>query len=114
MTIKRLEKSARMSQVVVHGDTIYLAGQIGEGPDMESQTKSMLSEVDRLLASVGSSKSNILSAQIWVADMADVDDMNKVWDAWIDPENQPARACVESKLVLPEFLVEVMIIAAKA
>lgn len=114
MTIKRLEKSTRMSQVVVHGDTIYLAGQIGEGPDMESQTKSMLSEVDRLLVSVGSTKSSILSAQIWLADMAEVDDMNKVWDAWIDPENPPARACVESKLVLPEFLVEVMIIAAKA
>ena len=102
-----------MSQVVIHGDTIYLAGQIGEGPDMESQTRSMLSEVDRLLASAGSSKSRILSAQIWVADMADVDAMNKVWDAWIDPENPPARACVESKLVLPEFLVEIMVVAAK-
>lgn len=102
-----------MSQVAIHGDTIYLAGQIGEGPDMDSQTRSMLSEVDRLLASAGSSKSRILSAQIWVADMADVDAMNKVWDAWIDPENPPARACVESKLVLPEFLVEIMVVAAK-
>ena len=113
MTLERLEKGSRMSQVVIHGDTIYLAGQIGEGPDMESQTRSMLSEVDRLLASAGSSKSRILSAQIWVADMADVDAMNKVWDAWIDPENPPARACVESKLVLPEFLVEIMVVAAK-
>lgn len=114
MTIERLEKGSRMSQAVIHGDTIYLAGQIGEGPDMESQTRSMLAEVDRLLASAGSNKSNILSAQIWVADMAGVNDMNKVWDAWIDPADPPARACVESKLVAPEFLVEVMIIAAKA
>ncbi|WP_299472584.1 RidA family protein [uncultured Roseibium sp.] len=113
MTIERLEKGSRMSQAVVHGNTVYLAGQVGEGPDMESQTRSMLAEVDRLLASAGSSKSDILSAQIWVADMADVGAMNTVWDAWIDPQNPPARACVESKLVLPEFLVEVMIVAAK-
>ncbi|MET1412328.1 RidA family protein [Roseibium sp. HPY-6] len=113
MTIERLEKGSRMSQAVIHGDTVYLAGQVGEGPDVESQTRSMLGEVDRLLASAGSSKSNILSAQIWIADMSDVDAMNKVWDAWIDPQNPPARACVESKLVLPEFLVEVMIVAAR-
>lgn len=113
MTIERFEKGSRMSQAVVHGNTVYLAGQVGEGPDMESQTRSMLAEVDRLLASAGSSKSDILSAQIWVADMADVGAMNTVWDAWIDPQNPPARACVESKLVLPEFLVEVMIVAAK-
>ncbi|SDX55141.1 RidA family protein [Litoreibacter albidus] len=114
MTIKRTELSSRMSQTVVHGDTIYLAGQVGSGDDVTAQTKDMLSEVDRLLASVGSSKSHILSATIWMADMAQVDDMNTVWDAWIDPANPPARACVESRLVTPEFLVEVMVIAAKA
>lgn len=114
MTITRTELSTRMSQTVVHGDTIYLAGQVGEGADVSAQTKHMLSEVDRLLASVGSDKSHILSATIWMADMADVADMNEVWDGWIDPANPPARACVESRLVLPEFLVEVMIIAAKA
>ncbi len=113
MTITRTELSARMSQAVVYGDTIYLAGQVGDGPDMTSQTQHMLSEVDRLLASVGSNKSHILSATIWVADMEQVDDMNTVWDAWIDPKNPPARACVESRLVAPEFLVEVMVIAAK-
>ncbi|QFT30686.1 RidA family protein [Roseibium porphyridii] len=113
MTIERFEKGSRMSQAVVHGNTVYLAGQIGEGPDMTRQTQSMLAEVDRLLASVGSSKSSILSAQIWVSDMGDVDAMNNVWDAWIDVQNPPARACVESKLVSPDFLVEVMIIAAK-
>ncbi len=113
MTITRTELSARMSQTVVHDDTIYLAGQVGDGPDMTAQTQSMLSEVDRLLASVDSDKSHILSATIWVADMAQVDDMNAVWDTWIDLQNPPARACVESRLVASEFLVEVMIIAAK-
>ena len=114
MTIERAELSTRMSQVVVHGDTIYLAGQVGSGVDVTAQTKDMLSEVDRLLASVGSSKSKILSATIWIADMAHVDQMNTVWGNWIDPTNPPARACVESRLVPSDYLVEVMIIAAKA
>ncbi len=113
MTITRMEKSARMSQAVVHGDTVYLAGQVGEGPDMTTQTLDMLSEVDRLLAAAGSDKSHIFSATIWVSDMAQVDDMNSVWEAWIDPDNPPARACVESRLVAPDFLVEVMVIAAR-
>ena len=112
MTITRTELSTRMSQTVVHGDTVYLAGQVGNGDSVAAQTKDMLSEVDRLLASVGSDKSRILSATIWMADMTQVDGMNAVWDAWIDPANPPARACVESRLVAPEFLVEVMIIAA--
>ncbi|WP_405401291.1 RidA family protein [Paracoccus sp. Ld10] len=114
MTIERSGLSNRMSQTVVHGDTIYLAGQVGTGSDVTAQTVDMLSEVDRLLASVGSSKSHILSATIWIADMAHVSDMNAVWDDWIDPANPPALACVEARLVAPDYLVEVMIVAAKA
>lgn len=113
MTIKRSEPDNRMSQTVVYGDMIYLAGQIGTGADVTAQTKDMLAEVDRLLADAGSSKSQILSATIWLADIATISEMNAVWDAWIDPANPPARACVEARLATPEFLVEVMITAAK-
>ncbi|WP_298258188.1 RidA family protein [uncultured Litoreibacter sp.] len=113
MAIERKEPDNRMSQIVIHNDMIYLAGQIGEGPDVKSQTVSMLAEVDRLLAEAGSSKSNILQAQIWLSDISTVAEMNEVWDAWIDPKNPPARACVESKLVTPDFLVEVMVTATK-
>ena len=114
MTIKRSESDNRMSQTVVYGDMIYLAGQIGTGADVTAQTKDMLAEVDRLLADAGSSKSQILSATIWLADIATISEMNAVWDAWIDPANPPARACVEARLATPEFLVEVMITAAKS
>ncbi|MBM1689973.1 RidA family protein [Sulfitobacter geojensis] len=114
MTIKRSEPDNRMSQTVVYGDMIYLAGQIGTGADVTAQTKDMLAEVDRLLADAGSSKSQILSATIWLADIATISEMNAVWDAWIDPANPPARACVEARLATPEFLVEVMITAAKS
>ncbi|WP_265517464.1 RidA family protein [Nitratireductor luteus] len=113
MTIERRHKGPRMSQIVVHGDTIYLAGQVGEGKTVREQTESMLASVDRLLAEAGSSKSKILQAVIWLADMGDFADMNAVWDGWIDPENPPARACGEARLATPNYKVEVIITAAK-
>ena len=112
MSVTRLGKGPRMSQAVIHGDTVYLAGQVGEGADVTAQTQDMLARVDKLLADVGSDKSKLLSATIWVANMGDFAEMNAVWDAWVDPENTPARACVEGRLAMPKFLVEVMVTAA--
>lgn len=111
MSITRKGVGPRMSQLVIHKDMIYLAGQVGEGADITAQTETMLASVDKLLAEAGSSKSNILQAQVWIADMSDFAAMNAVWDAWVDPANPPARACVESKLATPDYLVEVMITA---
>ncbi len=112
--IERFETGARMSAAVVHGDTIYLAGQVGEGPDVTAQAKSALAEVERLLALTGGSKSTILSVQVWLADMKDFAAMNAVYDAWVDPENKPSRAAGESKLATPDYLVEFIVVAAKA
>lgn len=113
MTIRRIEPGKRMSAAVVHGSTVYLAGQVGEpGEDVAQQTRTALAEVDRLLAEAGTSKSKILSATIWLADMTDFARMNAVWDAWIDPENPPARATGESRLASPKYLVEVIVVAA--
>ena len=114
MTIQRLKPGTRMSQAVIHNDVIYLAGQVGSGSDATEQTKDILAKIDALLAEAGSSKSNILSATIWLATMDDFEAMNVVWDAWIDPNNPPARACGESRLATPQFVVEIMIVAAKA
>jgi len=112
--ITRIQPGARMSEAVIHGDTIYLAGQVGEpGDDVVAQTKTALAEIEALLAEAGSDKSNILMAQIWLADMADFDAMNGVWDAWVDTANPPARATGESKLASSEYLVEIIVIAAK-
>jgi len=112
MTITRLEKGPRMAQAVIHNGVIYLAGQVGRGISVTEQTVDMLAAVDRWLAEAGSSKSNILSATVWMANMGDVAEMNAVWDAWIDPENPPARACVEGRMIAPNYLVEVMVTAA--
>ena len=112
--IARLESGPRMSEAVIHGDTVYLAGQVGEpGDDIVAQTTTVLSEIDRLLALAGSDKSKILMATIWLADIADFAAMNSVWDAWVDKANPPARATSEAKLAAPDYLVEIIIIAAK-
>ncbi len=113
-TITRIESGPRMSQAVTYGDMVYLAGQVGEGEDVASQTRAALAEVDRLLAAAGSSKARILSATIWLADMADFAAMNSVWDVWVDKANPPARATGEAKLAAPKYKVEIIIVAAKA
>lgn len=113
--ITRLHTGPRMSQIVTHGDTIYLAGQVGtKGASVAQQTQDCLDQIDALLAEVGSDKTRILQTTIWLADMADFEEMNAVWDAWVPEGNTPARACGEAKLALPDFLVEFLVTAAKA
>ena len=103
-----------MSGIVVHGDTIYLAGQVAQdGGDIKAQTQNILDNIDAQLASVGSNKSKILSANLWITDFENFSGLNEVWNAWIDPNNMPARACVRSELARPDLLIEIMITAAK-
>ena len=115
MSITRHDQSSILSQAVIHGDTVYLAGVVAKNVenDIKGQTKEVLDEIDRLLAKSGSSKSKVLSAQIWVTDIRNRAQMNEVWTAWVDKANLPARACVEAKLADPKALVEIMVIAAK-
>jgi len=116
MSITRSESNNRMSQCVVHGNTVYLAGQVAQnakGGSITEQTQDILAAIDKLLATGGSDKANILSATIWLTSMDDFAEMNAVWDAWVDSDNAPARACVESpRLATPDFQVEVMVTAA--
>ena len=116
MTIQRIKPGPRMSGAVVHGDTVYLAGQVAQsaaGKSVAEQTRDILSIIDGLLAEAGTDKSKLLSAQIWLADIAKFSEMNEVWDAWLAPGSAPARATVESKLAAPDFTVEIMVIAAR-
>ncbi|TKW64999.1 MAG: RidA family protein [Paracoccus denitrificans] len=114
MSITRIGNGPRMSQAVIHGDTVYLAGQVGtEGADIETQVRDALANVDKFLAEAGSDKSRILSVTVWLADMADFAAMNAVYDAWVDPENLPARATGEAKLATPGYKVEFIVTAAR-
>ncbi len=115
MTITRIDQGPRMSEAVIYGGTIYLAGQIGApGQSVTEQTKAALAEIEALLAQAGSSKDHLLMATIWLADMADFAEMNAVWDAWVSGHPAPARATGEAKLFAPEYKVEIIMVAARA
>jgi enamine deaminase RidA (YjgF/YER057c/UK114 family) len=113
-TIERKHGNQRMSQIVIHGNTVYLAGQVGETRhDIAGQTRDALARVDALLTEAGASRQDLLQATIWLADMGDFAAMNAVWDAWVPEGHAPARACGEAKLADPRLLVEVIVSAAK-
>lgn len=113
MTIKRLESGARMSQAVVANGFAFLAGQVATDPsaDVEGQTRQVLGEIDRLLAASGSSKERILTATVYLADIATFAQMNRAWEAWVSKEAKPARATVQAQLAAPEYRVEIQVTA---
>jgi enamine deaminase RidA (YjgF/YER057c/UK114 family) len=115
MNIERLEPGRRFSQAVVHGDTVYLAGQtssLAEGGVYE-QTVDILARIDTLLAAAGSDRTRLLMANVWLVDIGTFDEMNRAWEAWADPAHLPGRATVEARLAAPEYKVEIAIIAAR-
>ena len=114
MSIKRHGGGPRLSQAVVHDNTVYLAGMVAGDPsaDAKGQTEQILKKIDETLAAVGSTKSKLLSATVYVANMGIYTDMNAAWDAWVDKTNTPARATVEARLASPKYLVEIMCVAA--
>lgn len=115
MEIKRLHVGKRLSEVAIHHNTVYLAGQIADdtSADIRGQTREVLAHVDRLLAEAGSDKTCILSCQIYIKDLADFAGMNEEWDAWVPQGHTPPRATVEAKLADPNWLVEIVVIAAQ-
>jgi enamine deaminase RidA (YjgF/YER057c/UK114 family) len=101
-----------ISQAVVHDGLVYTTGITGDpGGDVTTQTRQALERIDHLLGAVGATRSSILSAQVWLADMADFADHNSVWDEWVDRGNPPVRACVGAQLYDPQVLVEIRVIA---
>jgi enamine deaminase RidA (YjgF/YER057c/UK114 family) len=115
MSITRKQTGQRMSHIVIHGDTVYLAGQVAgdASADIRTQTRQVLAKIDSLLAEAGSDNTRILSAQVWLASIGHFAAMNEVWDAWVPEGHAPARACIEARLAKPELLVEIGIVAAK-
>ena len=116
MSIERIGAGPRMSKAVVHGNTVYLAGQVADkakGGSVVDQTRDILGIIDDLLKQAGTDKSKLLSANIWLTDISSFAEMNSAWDAWVSPGNTPARATVEAKLAAPDYKVEIAVIAAK-
>jgi enamine deaminase RidA (YjgF/YER057c/UK114 family) len=116
MSIHRIGAGPRMSQAVVHGDTVYLSGAVADkaaGKSVGEQTREVLGIIEGLLATAGSDKTKILSVNIWLTDMNTFAEMNAVWDAWVAQGHTPARATVEAKLAAPRYDVEIACVAAK-
>lgn len=116
MTIQRFDTGPRMSQVVIHGDTVYLAGIVANkaaGKSVTEQTQEVLSIIDGHLAKAGSDKSKLLTATIYLTDIKTFAQMNAVWDGWVSAGHTPARATVEAKLAAAPYSVEIMVTAAR-
>jgi enamine deaminase RidA (YjgF/YER057c/UK114 family) len=116
MSIQRFDTGPRMSQVVIHGDTVYLAGIVASnagGESVTKQTQDVLSIIDGHLKKAGSDKSKLLTATIYLTDMKTFAEMNAVWDGWVSAGNTPARATVEARLASPQYSVEIMVTAAR-
>jgi len=112
--ITRIDSNDRMSRIVIHGDTVYLAGMTANGDGIEAQTRAVLAKIDDYLAQAGTDKTRLLSAQIWLKNIErDFAAMNKVWAEWTARAAMPTRATCEAKLAAPELLVEIIVTAAK-
>ena len=113
--IVRKQVAERMSRIVVHNDTVYLCGQVGEpGTPIKEQAAEMLSRVDTLLKEAKSSREHLLSATVYLSDIRYFEAFNEVWDAWVVPGHPPARACVEARMASPGVFCEVSVVAALA
>ena len=112
--IRRSAEPSR-SAAVAAGGFIFVSGQVADGPspDTRQQTAEVLRKIDRILVDIGSDRSRLVFAQIWLANIADYDRMNEVWDAWIAPGAAPARAAVEARLAGPQYRVEIAAVALK-
>lgn len=114
MSIRRIEPNKRLSAAVVHGNIVYISGQVPDTPhaDVPTQTREILAKIDRLLREAGSDKSRLLNASVWLADIMTFNDMNGAWEAWLPPGAAPARATVEARIANPAYRVEIAVVAA--
>ncbi|MCW5666630.1 MAG: RidA family protein [Piscinibacter sp.] len=112
--LHRFHVGDRLSEMAVYNGTVYLAGQVPDdaSQDIRGQTAQVLAMVDKLLAEAGTDRARILMAQIFLADLADYDGMNEVWDDWVPPGDAPPRATVQARLARPEWKIEIVVTAA--
>lgn len=113
--IVRIDSNQRLSRIVIHGDTVYIAGVTSNATGgVAAQTRDVLAKIDGYLAQAGTDKSRLLSVQIWLKDIErDFADMNAVWAEWAPADAMPTRATCEAKLASPELLVEIIVTAAR-
>lgn len=114
-TLRKMGGSSRFSAIAIHNGQVHLAGQVSQlkDGDIDAQSRDVFAKVDTLLAEAGSSRHDLISVQIWLADMADYAGMNAVWDEWVSSITPPTRVCVEARMAQPHYRIEVLAIAAQ-
>ncbi|WP_417474764.1 RidA family protein [Leisingera sp.] len=114
-TLRKIGGSSRFSAIAIHNGQVHLAGQVSQlkDGDIEAQSRDVFAKVDALLAEAGTSRQNLISVQIWLADMDDYAGMNAVWDEWVADTTPPTRVCVEARMAQPHYRIEVLAIAAE-
>ncbi|WP_323843431.1 RidA family protein [Moraxella sp. Pampa] len=112
--ITKLDSNATLSEIAIHHGVVYLAGQVPDDDslDIKGQSREVFANIDKALAKAGTNKSKILSAQVFISDLANFDGFNEEWNEWVKDTTPPARATIQAKLVNPNWLVEIMVIAA--
>jgi enamine deaminase RidA (YjgF/YER057c/UK114 family) len=107
--------ATRYSEAAVFNRVVYLAGMVPErgDTDIRGQTEDVLAQVAQRLTEAGSDKSRILRAQIYLSDIADIEVMNAVWDAWVVPGTAPPRATVQAALADSGWKIEIVVTAAQ-
>jgi len=112
MSIERIGTSERSSKIVKHQGVVYLSGQVGDGESLHEQAEDCFNRIDLALAEAGSSRENLLQAIVWLSDMGDFAEFNKLWNAWVPEGHAPARACGEVKMAREILKVEITVMAA--
>ncbi len=114
LPVRYLRPEPRYSDAAIHGQTVYLAGQVPTDTraDMAGQTRQVLAQIDALLTEAGTHRGRILMAQVIVKDIAEVPAMNEVWEAWFAGVTAPPRATFQAPLVNPDWKIEVIVTAA--
>jgi enamine deaminase RidA (YjgF/YER057c/UK114 family) len=112
-TIQKIGTTPRFSEAAIYNQTVYLSGKVSQivDGDIQAQTADVLEQIDQALKRAGSDKGQLLSAQIWLKDMADYAAMNQLWDAWLDGVQAPVRACVQAPMAKEHYRIEIMVIA---
>lgn len=113
--IQRIDSNERLSRIVIHNGVVHVAGVTASDPSagIEAQARDVLHKIDGYLAQAGTSKSRLLTVQIWLKDIdRDFAGMNKAWGEWADKSNMPTRATCEAKLARADLLVEIIVSAA--
>lgn len=114
-SIQKIGTTPRFSEAAIHNQTVYLSGKVSQmvDGDIHAQTADVLKQIDEALQRAGSDKGQLLSAQIWLKDMADYQSMNQLWDAWLADVAAPVRACVQAPMAKPHYRIEIMVIAGQ-